>query len=803
MKRFLKKAVVFGSLTFCALTFVVYNAFAAGGAYGFSQSALTLAPGEKGEAGAIVTPNDAGRTISAGDATFSNSNSACATAVFTPNNFGSWGTGGYINVNNISGTTGALPIGTVSITAGNVTESCSTVITISGGLMDNMGGDSESSAALTVYVNVSEPTPASSDNQIKGLTPSAGAASGSGTSWAVNDVPRDASSITLTPSLPAGASVVGGSPVNCALSGDSSTCTFTVAAEDGSTKDYTVTINKKAEDKPTPEPTDPTASDASLKSISADNNPIAGFSPSNTSYTMNVSNSVTAMNFTAVPSVEGTTYSVSGASNWKVGVNVVKVTATAKDGTKKIYSINVVRAASANKAEEEKKKSSNNYLKSLTSHDGVLTPEFNKETTTYSVKVPKDVTKLSLSALPEDEKAKVEISGNSGFEVGKVHSVTVTVTAEDGSQRIYTINVTRMDQEAKTDLENLEVEGYSLKPAFSKDVDKYSIVVPYDTKEIDVRAIPADKDSRVEIIGDKDLEVGNNAVLVKVTDKNGFTHVYEINVRRQGEPTFLGIRRSIWWIILLIAALLLLFLFFLWLLFRRRDDDDEEYVPAPAPTIQFNPAFNFGSRVGTDDDTVMPNGVNNQAETVPSTSLAQPQNQLLNASTVRQNKALEEDDTPSILREEPKTIASVTPQTATGAANATNMTPAMLAGAAAEASMDEAEELAELRAEKKMREREKARREAERELLAREAKEAEVLESKEEPYDIYDETVTKDELYDALMDVKEKHDSSKLKILMRQEELNREKASAQKAESEKLRKTSGRAMENAQEEFWG
>lgn len=804
MKRFLKKAVVFGSLTFCALSFVVYNAFAAGGAYGFNQSALTLAPGENGSAGAIVTPNDAGRTISAGDATFSNSNSACATAVFTPNNFGSWGTGGYINVNNVTGTTGALPIGTVSITAGNVTESCSTVITISGELADNMGGDSASSAALTVYVNVPEPTPPSSDNQIKGLTPSAGTASGSGTNWTVNDVPRDASSITLTPSLPAGASVVGGSPVTCALSGDASICTFTVAAEDGSTKDYTVTINKKPESTPTPdpEPTDPSESDASLKSISADNNLIPGFTPGNTSYTMNVSNSVTAMNFTAVPSVEGTTYNVSGASNWKVGVNVVKVTATAKDGTKKVYSINVVRAASATKT-EEKKKSSNNYLKSLTTHDGALTPEFNKDTTTYSIKVPKDVTKLSLSALAEDEKAKVEISGNSGFQVGKVHSVTVTVTAEDGSQRIYTINVTRMDQEAKTDLEELDVPGYTLKPAFNKDVDKYSIVVPYDTKEIDVTAIPADKDSRVEIIGNKDLEVGNNAVLVKVTDKNGFTHVYEINVRRQGEPTFLGIRRSIWWIILLIAALLLLFLFFLWLLFRRRDDDDEEYVPAPAPTIQFNPAFNFGSRVGTDDDTIMPNGVNNQAETVPNTAVAQPQNQPLNASRVRQNRALEEDDTPSLLRDEPKTIASVNPQATSGTANQTNMTPAMLAGAAADASLDEAEELAELRAEKRMREREKARKEAERELLAREAKEAEVLESKEEPYDIYDETVTKDELYDALMDVKEKHDSSKLKILMRQEELNREKEAARKTESEKVRKTSGRAMENAQDEFWG
>lgn len=762
MKRFLKNAIVFGSLAFCSLAILGNSVFAAGGSYGFSQSAITLAPGATGSAGVIVRANDAGRTVAAGDAVFSGVDNGCVTATFVPANFGSWGTGGSINVNNPAGTSGDLPIGSVSIAAKNVSESCSATVTISGELLDNRDGDASSSAALTIYVNAPEPAPQSSDNQIKGLSASAGTVSGSGASWTVNDVPRDASSVTLTPSLPAGASVVGGSPVNCALSGDASTCTFTVAAEDGSTKNYTVTVNKKAEDtpKPTPEPTDPTASDASLKSISADNNVIPGFTSSNTSYTTNVPNNVTAMNFTAVPSVEGTTYSVSGASNWKVGVNVVKVTATAKDGTKKVYSINVVRAAAANKADEEEKKSSNNYLKSLTTHDGALTPEFNKGTTSYSIKVPKDVTKLSLSALAEDEKAKIEISGNSGFEVGKVHSVTVTVTAEDGSQRVYTINVTRMDQEAKTDLESLEVEDYDLKPAFSKDVDKYSIVVPYDTKEIDVTAIPADKDSSVEIIGNKDLAVGNNTVLVKVTDKNGFTHVYEINVRRQGEPTFLGIRRGIWWIILLVAAVLLVFLFFLWLLLRRREDDEEEYVPAPAPTIQFNPAFNFGSRVGTDDDTVMPNGINNQAESIP------------------------------------KIAASVN-------AGEDKMTPAMLARAAADASMDEAEELAELRAEKRIREREAARKEAERELLAREAKEAEVLANGDEPYDIYDETVTKDELYDALMDVKEKHDSSKLKILMRQEELNREKELARKAESEKIRKTSSRAVEYAQDEFWG
>lgn len=455
----------------------------------------------------------------------------------------------------------------------------------------------------------------------------------------------------------------------------------------------------------------------------------------------------------------------------------------------------MVRAQAAKKPTT---KSSNNYLEKLVSHNGALSPDFDKNKTTYYVKVPRDVTSLNLSAIAEDDKAKVEIIGNSGFEIGKTSTVYVKVTAENGEQRIYTINVTRADVEAKTDLETLEVDGHEISPKFDKNIDKYSLTIPYGVDEINISAVPADKDSKVTIIGNKNLAVGNNTVLVKVTDKNGFSHVYEINVRRQEEPTILGIRRGMWWIfpvlLILIPLLLLLILF---LLGRRRR---ERETNAPAQTIEFAPAFNFGSRVGTDDDTVMPYGVNNQAENVPATTLAQPQHKAIIAGA-----HVDDDEEDSLDDEEidgkgdtfyldrPTTTATVTPIAASAAgAKAPIMAGAEAMGAA---NSDDIERRIEERADMLARSREVDR-------IRKEAIDAETTE-KEASYDLYDDVVTKDELIDAIEDVRENHDSTKLNLLLKQEELNRKKEEMRRIEAAKAAHRKIVAAKKEQEEYWG
>ena len=70
--------------------------------------------------------------------------------------------------------------------------------------------------------------------------------------------------------------------------------------------------------------------------------------------------------------------------------------------------------------------------------------EFDKNTSEYKITVNHDVTSLDISALAEDSRSRVEITGNGDFKEGE-NTVTITVTAQNGSTRIYTVNVNRKE----------------------------------------------------------------------------------------------------------------------------------------------------------------------------------------------------------------------------------------------------------------------------------------------------------------------------------------------------------------------
>lgn len=97
--------------------------------------------------------------------------------------------------------------------------------------------------------------------------------------------------------------------------------------------------------------------------------------------------------------------------------------------------------------------SSDNYLSSLEISPGSLSPAFSVGRTSYSVSVADDVTKLIVSADTRDGNANVRISDTS-LSVGQ-NTIYITVTAENGDERTYTLNVTRGGtQESSSDSEN-------------------------------------------------------------------------------------------------------------------------------------------------------------------------------------------------------------------------------------------------------------------------------------------------------------------------------------------------------------
>ena len=86
------------------------------------------------------------------------------------------------------------------------------------------------------------------------------------------------------------------------------------------------------------------------------------------------------------------------------------------------------------------KLSSDNLIKSLKIKGYSI--DFDPNKLEYSIKAKNNVKSLDLEVILNDENASYEISGNQNFKVGE-NTVTIKVTAEDGSERTYTLKVTK------------------------------------------------------------------------------------------------------------------------------------------------------------------------------------------------------------------------------------------------------------------------------------------------------------------------------------------------------------------------
>lgn len=114
--------------------------------------------------------------------------------------------------------------------------------------------------------------------------------------------------------------------------------------------------------------------------------------------------------------------------------------------------------------------SNNNYLSSL-SVDGTPISNFNKDTLTYTLSaVENDKTSMELSATAEDTKAKVTGTGIKNLEVGE-NTFEIVVTAEDGTQKSYKVNIER--KAVVTNKEDNNKENVN-----NNEDDKYPTILP-------------------------------------------------------------------------------------------------------------------------------------------------------------------------------------------------------------------------------------------------------------------------------------------------------------------------------------
>ena len=423
------------------------------------------------------------------------------------------------------------------------------------------------------------------------------------TSYTVT-VPEDTTSVSINATAEDTKARVSGTGT-VTLSGNSTTARVTVTAENGSSTPYVITIKKQqAAVEPEPEK----SSDSTLKSLEVDGYSLTpSFSPSTTSYSIKVKNTVTDVTVDAVPNDSKATVSIDGDTDLEVGKNVITITVTAEDGTSTVYRVNATRAEATTGP-----KSSDKDLEFTITSPHTITPAWSNSIEEYEVKVPYEVTKLKYVVKPHNPNTTYWITGNKDFEPDVRTLVTMKVTAEDGSYKIVKLYVTRSSEKAHTDLLDLEVVGHKISPSFKPEITDYTLDVDNKVKDLEVIA-KTEEGSTAEITGNKDLKVGQNIILVKVTDKNRFIKYYQITVNKAAKKAFTILGMSLLGFLLWLLLLLLLLLLLILLLMKRRKEEEKQIATDKSEissrhetpvSIEFKPEFNFSSKNGTDDDVL-------------------------------------------------------------------------------------------------------------------------------------------------------------------------------------------------------
>ena len=170
-------------------------------------------------------------------------------------------------------------------------------------------------------------------------------------------------------------------------------------------------------------------------------------------------------------------------------------------------------------------------------HEGI-SPEFQKDIKEYYFVTDKAIENLDVTAIPENSKSTVTITGNRNLQMGE-NTITIAVEAEDKSKTSeYKIYVTRTKnlELANANLETLAIRQAALNPEFDSNMTQYKAEIANDINKIDILAIPQRQNATVTILGSEEMQIGHNKIEVTVLAEDGITSKkYYIDIYRLNE----------------------------------------------------------------------------------------------------------------------------------------------------------------------------------------------------------------------------------------------------------------------------
>ena len=175
---------------------------------------------------------------------------------------------------------------------------------------------------------------------------------------------------------------------------------------------------------------------------------------------------------------------------------------------------------------------------------------FKSGTTSYKTTVPEDVAEVEVYAKTTSSKATVTGTGKKKLENG-TNKVEVIVTAENGTKKTYTIEITREEKNEETattaqaeettvanenigdGLSSLKIEDLKIEPDFKTNVYEYKVKYIGDATSLDIQTETTNPEFIAEVVGNQELVEGENIITILVSDADGNNiATYQITVEK-------------------------------------------------------------------------------------------------------------------------------------------------------------------------------------------------------------------------------------------------------------------------------
>ena len=163
------------------------------------------------------------------------------------------------------------------------------------------------------------------------------------------------------------------------------------------------------------------------------------FDKTKTDYSVTVENSVDVVTISATTEDEKAKISGTGSKTLEIYNNELSVVVTAENGSKKTYTITVIRKDVNGNTKEL---STNNKLSNITITD--YTVPFNTEIMEYTILLSDTTNELVVNATPSDSSATVTVNYPESYKYGN-NIVTINVLSENGQESTYKINAIKLD----------------------------------------------------------------------------------------------------------------------------------------------------------------------------------------------------------------------------------------------------------------------------------------------------------------------------------------------------------------------